>query len=62
VAAPPNQQSKRDQHDSDEKYKQPGVGEPSDKRHRKREESAGDAKLPGPQVQSGNKNPEREQR
>src|ERR1700733_7101885 len=62
MRAPPGKQSKRDQHSSDEKYEQSGVGDPSDKRHRERKESAGDAKLPGPQVQSGNENSKRKQR
>jgi hypothetical protein len=62
VRDPPGKHSKSDQHDANEKYEQSGVGEPSNKRHRNRKESAGDAKLPSPQVQSGNKNPEREQR
>jgi hypothetical protein len=57
MRAPPGKQSKSDQHDANEKYEQSGVGEPSDKRHRKREERAGDAKLPSPQVQSGDKDP-----
>ena len=62
VGGPPGKQTQRDQHDADEKNEQSGVSEPSDERHRKREESAGDAELPGSQVQSGNENPEREQR
>src|SRR6202050_5064734 len=62
MGAPPGKQSKSDQYDANDKYEQACVAEPIDKRHRKRKESTGDAAFPGPQVKSGNKNSEREQR
>ena len=62
LGAPPCEQPEGYENDANEKNKQRGFFEPGDKRHRDREKQAGNAKLPGSQVQPRDEDAQREQR